>query len=304
MPSDVEPITLRTCVHAVTGTVTGWVRPRRPDPRVLAGLADVGLPHARATVRLSVLPHSTRPAPAMVIEGVRRFGGLTMAFAPLLIAHPRRRILVDPGICRQVRRRAVADVQTPLRWAIMPPADPLDIGASLAAAGIAVPDIDSALVTHLHWDHVSGLLDLPGLALQVDTREWAWAMRPGPAPAGGVRSAVLDRPVTRVDLDGPAVLTFPSSHDLMGDGSIVLVDLAGHTPGSIGILLHTVEGWVLLVGDAAWHWRQVEEIRQKAAFPGVMVDEDRERAWLSLMRVHVASRKVLVVPAHDPTSLR
>jgi len=37
------------------------------------------------------------------------------------------------------------------------------------------------------------------------------------------------------------VLTFTRSHDLFGDGSVVVVDLAWHTPGSVSVLLHTYQ---------------------------------------------------------------
>ncbi|WP_425300293.1 ABC transporter permease subunit, partial [Nocardia farcinica] len=38
-------------------------------------------------------------------------------------------------------------------------------------------------------------------------------------------------------IDGPPVLSLARSRDVFGDGSVVLVDLAGHTPGSFGVLL-------------------------------------------------------------------
>jgi len=66
---------------------------------------------------------------------------------------------------------------------------------------------------------------------------------------GGVRDSLEGRTTIDYELDGPPVLTFTRSHDLFGDGSVVLVDLAGHTPGSVGVLLHTSAGPVLLAGD-------------------------------------------------------
>ena len=96
---------------------------------------------------------------------------------------------------------------------------------------------------------------------------------------GRVRDSLEGRTTIDYDLDGPPVLTFTRSHDLFGDGSVVLVDLAGHTPGSVGVLLHTSAGPVLLAGDAAWHTYQVEDIRQKSSYPGGLADEDRAEAF-------------------------
>jgi len=44
-------------------------------------------------------------------------------------------------------------------------------------------------------------------------------------------------------------------------------------PGSVGVLLHTCGGYVLLAGDAAWHTYQIESIRQKSSYPGGLADE-------------------------------
>ena len=102
----------------------------------------------------------------------------------------------------------------------------------------------------------------------------------------------------------PRSLTFTRSHDLFGDGSVVLVDLAGHTPGSVGVLLHTSAGRVLLAGDAAWHTSQVEDIRQKSSYPGGLADEDRAESFDPAPRLHAIKDRVTVVPTHDPDAAK
>lgn len=124
-------------------------------------------------------------------------------------------------------------------------------------------------------------------------------------PIGGVRRGFAGRPVHTFDLDGPPVLSFEASHDLFDDGSLLLVDLAGHTPGQVGVLAHTQHGWALLAGDAAWRGDQIEALHQKSGFPGCLVDEDREMTWRTLHRLHrlvdpeSTEAHVRVIPAHD-----
>lgn len=214
-----------------------------------------------------------------------------------LVEHPHARFLVDPAICADVVRRAVSQVPTALRVVVRPP-DGV-ISTAQALADIGDPMVDFALATHLHWDHVSGLLDLPTMSIMINSPELAWAMTGPVAPVGGVRDALRGRETVEFTLDGPAVLTFPAGHDLFGDGSVVMVDLAGHTPASVGVLLHTARGWVLLAGDAAWHRLQVDRLRQKASYPGLLVDVDREQTFRTLHRLHAAASRVKVVPAHD-----
>ena len=113
-----------------------------------------------------------------------------------------------------------------------------------------------------------------------------------------------ERPIIEYELDGPPVLTFTRSHDLFGDCTIMLVNLAGHTPGSVGVLAHTQGGWVLLAGDAAWHHLQIELIRQKASYPGNFADADRHQTFRTLHRLHLARRSVTIVPTHDHDATR
>jgi glyoxylase-like metal-dependent hydrolase (beta-lactamase superfamily II) len=189
-------------------------------------------------------------------------------------------VLVElPGVLRPVAR---------------PPRDVI-----CTAAALLGPTVDFALPTHLHWDHICGLLDMPAVPLRLHRAELEWANTGRIAPVGGVRSALRNRPITTFELDGPPVATFERSHDLFGDGSVLLVDLPGHTPGSIGILAHTASGPVLLAGDAAWHQLQIEHLRQRPSYPGVLVDEDRDEAFRTLHRLHAIRGQMRIVPTHD-----
>ncbi|MEU0540918.1 MBL fold metallo-hydrolase [Nocardia sp. NPDC005978] len=290
---------LLECCTAVAGLARGLVRPRPRDERFLRSITDAGLPRPRATVRVTALEQAPRSVPtAAIVEGVRSPRRITNALTTFLVRHPGATFLVDPSVCLDAERRAIAQLAPILRAVVRPPAATLATVTALAnQPGLPAPEF--ALPTHAHWDHVCGLLDLPGLPVHMHRPEYDWVTAGPVAPVGGVRDALLDRPVVHYDLDGPPVLTFTRSHDLFGDGSVVLVDLAGHTPGSIGVLAHTARGWVLLAGDAAWHTLQISEIRQKSSFPGNLVDHDRDLAFRTLHRLHLARHVTTVVPTHD-----
>lgn len=283
---------------AVAGTAVGAIRPRRPTGAELNRVVVSPLPTPTTIVRLRALPQHPRHVPSMLAEGCGP-GRLRIGLRTFIVDHPRARILLEPAVATQVRSKVLRTVSPLLRRTVTPPADVLSTVESLHLAGVDPATIDLALPTHLHWDHVSGLLDLPRLEPLVHVPEWGWAMTTAITAGDAVRAAVCDRPISRYDLDGPPVLTFPRSHDLFGDGAVVLVDLAGHTPGSVGVLLATDRGPVLMAGDAAWHHLQVERGAQKAAFPGRFVDDDREQTYQTLVRLHVAARHVTVLPTHD-----
>lgn len=76
------------------------------------------------------------------------------------------------------------------------------------------------------------------------------------------------------------------------------MQLAGHTPGRVGVLARTTGGWVLIAG-AAWQYEQIDRVRQKAAFPGNYVDDDRDATFRTLHRLHAARHLMRIVPTHD-----
>ncbi len=284
-------------------TVRGLVRPRRPDRRFLDSITDAGLPDARGTVSVRALPQVRRAIPTPVTaEGRFAPRWVGNALTSFVIEHPRARFVAEPGVCIDPEQRVIPQLPAALRWAMRPRPRPVPTVTVLEQG--AVGPLDFALPTHAHWDHVSGLLDLPGLDVHLHRVENQWISAGAVAPAGGVRDALRHRSIVEYDLDGPPVLTFAASHDLFGDGTVVLVDLAGHTPGSVGILARTTRGWVLLAGDAAWHGLQVEDVRQKASYPGELVDHDREETFRTLHRLHRARASVTVVATHDHDAVR
>lgn len=299
MSDPVRSPTLRQCCSAATGLVRGMVYPKRPDERFLRGVVDAGLPQAGRTVTVTALPQVPRVVPtAAIVEGTFTPARVENSLTSFLIAHPKATFIVDPAVCVDAERRTIAQLPAVLRVAVRPPADTIPTITALARLADTTA-LDFALPTHAHWDHVSGLLDLPDLPVYLHRREHNWIGSGPVAPVGGVRDSLRDRPVGDYELDGPPILTFTASHDLFGDHSVILVDLAGHTPGSVGVLAHTERGWVLIAGDAAWHRLQIDKVRQKSSYPGNLVDEDREETFKTLQRMHLARHAVTIIPTHD-----
>jgi glyoxylase-like metal-dependent hydrolase (beta-lactamase superfamily II) len=101
---------------------------------------------------------------------------------------------------------------------------------------------------------VSGIPDLSGVPLRIHRVEYE-AVQPGllARTRDLVRRLLCDNPIELFDLDGPAYAGFQASHDLFGDGSIILVPLPGHTAGQVGMFIHRANGaHLFLIGDAVW----------------------------------------------------
>jgi glyoxylase-like metal-dependent hydrolase (beta-lactamase superfamily II) len=276
-------------------------RPRRPDARLLSSLVDAGLPAARRQVRLMPLLQARQQAPMPVVaEGVWSPRTANMGMVSFVVEHPSARIIVDPALCADVHDVVLPGMPQAFRSLVAPDKPVVGLAESLAGVGLGPDDIDQVVPTHLHWDHVSGLLELPAsLSVLVRDVERDFGCA-SPTPLGVVTKPLLGRTFTTLDFDGPPVLTFAASHDLFGDGAVVLVDLGGHTPGSIGVLLALADDRrVLLAGDAVWNRMQVSRIREKAPLPGRLVDADRRETWRTVHRLHALPDSVVVVPSHD-----
>jgi glyoxylase-like metal-dependent hydrolase (beta-lactamase superfamily II) len=299
MSDPVRSPSMRQCCAAATGFVWGLVRPRPADQRFIRSIVDAGLPDAGTTVTVTALPQMPRsvPTPA-IVEGIFAPARVENSLTSFIVTHPEATFIIDPAVCVDAEHRAIAQLPAVLRATVRPPSDTIPTIEALSRLP-ETPQLDFALPTHTHWDHVSGLLDLPDLPVHLHRVEHDWVASGPVAPVGGVRDSLRDRPIVHYDLDGPPVLTFTRSHDVFGDHSVLLVDLPGHTPGSVGVLTHTRRGWILIAGDAAWHELQIEKVRQKSSYPGGLADHDRDETFRTLHRLHAARHAVTIVPTHD-----
>ena len=91
----------------------------------------------------------------------------------------------------------------------------------------------------------------------------------------------------------------------VADGTLVLVDLSGHTAGQVGMFVNLPSGKRLfLIGDTSWTERGVEQNKPRPVFVQWIshVDSDRERNSEQLKRIHELHQRdpeLLIVPAHD-----
>lgn len=165
------------------------------------------------------------------------------------------RVLFDTGYRTGPWPRGIA--ATAYRALVPPRVEPHEGAAEqLAAAGVAPDSITHVVLSHLHPDHVGGLVDFP--AARVVLKEETARAASSPHPSHGVLGAllperfpprdalVLDSGAFRPTAVGGRTLL---AHDLLGDGMYLVLDLPGHAPGHLGAL---VESRSLLAGDAAW----------------------------------------------------
>jgi N-acyl homoserine lactone hydrolase len=176
-----------------------------------------------------------------------------------------------------------------------------ELPGALAAAGIALADVDTVVLTHMHGDHMDGAVHLRG-PVMVHERELAFSrtrfarlaqrLFRQPVPAG-----VDFQPMS---LDGGPFGAFAQSRPLSDDGRIVAVSTPGHTPGHISVLCIDDHGrHVLLAGDATDTLEQLRARRPDAVAPKPEVAV----ATMDAILAHAREHPTIYLPTHDLESV-
>lgn len=180
--------------------------------------------------------------------------------------------------------------------------------------GIAPGDVRHLILSHFHADHMAGTHAFPNAAIHCAKAGLEAACRGG--RFAGVRQGFL-RALIPADIgtrarffeDAPrialptALHPFDTGADVIGDGSILAVELPGHCPGHWGIVVRDAAlGDHFMVGDAAW---SSDAIRRNMPAPaiasGFLGDTKTGRATLAkLHALWVRNPEVRLTPCHCP----
>lgn len=108
-------------------------------------------------------------------------------------------------------------------------------------------ELEMVILTHLHWDHAKGVLELPAtIPVYVQRSELFYALDPCPPDAKHYETNVKD--------ELPYFLKYYHQLRLLdGEQTITegirVIPLPGHSPGSQGIVVETGNGPYVITGD-------------------------------------------------------
>jgi N-acyl homoserine lactone hydrolase len=201
-----------------------------------------------------------------------------------LIETDEERILVDTGL----HPGAVADAAAHYEGAEALAIVEFEQEASLADQ-VDLATITKVVMTHLHFDHAGGLDLLPAsVPVFVQQREWVAAHDVGAIK----RNFFLARDYDGIDNQ---VVAVDGDHDLLGDGSILLLSTPGHTPGHQSV---RVGESLVLGGDVSHYASGLDDHR----FPIFAADFEAQKESAERLRA-LRDAGATVRPGHDPDLL-
>ena len=225
-----------------------------------------------------------------------------------LIQTGKKNILVDTGIKKELEsdaplslKKQIGEIKAPLtsastRFHLKKDSSLL---SRLEAINLSPKDIDCVLLTHLDFENVSGVADLSSDTKILVSRDEAKAAVKNPLRYS--RSWWKNADISIFDWnqkEGP----FEKSFDLLGDGSIKLIKLYGHSEGMFGVKVTSENNkFTLLYADAGYGELAWKELTP----PAISVDKEASMRSLEWVRMESMDKNCAYsLASHESTSLK
>ncbi len=224
-----------------------------------------------------------------------RSGPIHMPLLVGVISHPDATILVDSGLGLATRQGSYPPFPLSLLGSH-------DIPAGMAMVERLAEPPAIVLMTHLHYDHVGGLLDLNAGEVWTTEADLSRYHGVGLGLSRALKTQVNWVPKRLEDGSSTRVLGRPAL-DVLGDGSTWYLSLPGHTPGAAAVLVQAEDGPWLFVGDTAWVDAHLDGAR-RPWLTRLAVDAEPRGAHESLQWVRQLRDEcpaLRVITGHEPS---
>jgi glyoxylase-like metal-dependent hydrolase (beta-lactamase superfamily II) len=221
-----------------------------------------------------------------------------------LITHPTAgHVLIDTSLHPSIAAKPRENFGRLAAWYARSRIEPgRDLPAQLRERSADPRAIRLVVMTHLHYDHASGISEFPASTFVLSRAEWVAATTGSRPILRGYRPSHYDYAFDYrlVDFDEPRVDSYASfgrTLDLLGDGSIRLAFTPGHTLGHMSVIARLRDRDFVIAGDAVYTMRQLE------GGPAQPRPHDPHLWRRSLQELRLFQREypqAMIVPGHDP----
>lgn len=206
-----------------------------------------------------------------------------------LINHPKGHLLWDLGLPTALIG------QPPFTQQVFTVSVERSITDQLADLGIVPSELDYVSISHNHFDHIGQVDQVQGATWLVNQKEYDAMFPPDGSPPADPSLAAnfaLFQPMERQII--------PEEYDVFGDGSVVIFETPGHTPGHASLQLMLPEsGPILLTGDL-YHR---SESRTLSRVPRFNYSEEETRASMAAFEERANRLGARVIIQHEPADI-
>ncbi len=213
-----------------------------------------------------------------------RHESVKICLAGFLIQGNGRNIMVDTGMDGIDLTYTVEDQK---KWD--------HLGASrntselIAKIGLALDDIDTVVITHLHFDHYMNAALYPRARFLVPRKEWEHVHNP--LLAGACPEVGFPRePLSWMNRDGGQWVELVDDSHMVAPG-ITMHWTGGHSPGHMVVKVSTDQGPAIVVGDAFYLYEHID----KDIPLGYRTNVEELMAGYRWLR----EQNAMLLPAHD-----
>jgi glyoxylase-like metal-dependent hydrolase (beta-lactamase superfamily II) len=252
-------------------------------------------------------------AKGLFVQGAG-FKSVRFPILSVLIERDNDLVLFDTGIGTRIEQ----EMEPPIYWGNLfshrfimrtrfdPQQDALVY--QLPRLGFKPADVKNVIISHLHWDHAGGMRDFPYAHFFIGHREWNFASNLSGVPL--FKNAFIKEQFCGAGLGIELIETdpnkpfknFTASYDLFGDGSMVMVDLPGHSPGLMGLYVTMPSGRRFLFSADTFYFPEgLEQRMPKSKLMQSLVSEGPE-AGASIDRIYELMKsdpQLEIVGSHD-----
>ena len=215
-------------------------------------------------------------------------GELTYPVPMFVIEHHKGLVAVDAGLHPDLAQDSARLGPLDGVFRIHLPADGTGAaGALLRSAGFDPGEVEQMVLTHLHFDHVGGLVEFPNARLVVQAREWAARADDKMVSSGAYNPDDINHGHDRHEITGDL--------DLFGDGTVTCLLTDGHTAGHQSVRVRTETGAFVICGDCCYLRRTLVDEH----LPPIGVDRQGQLTAVRRMAAE-ASRGATLIFGHDP----
>jgi glyoxylase-like metal-dependent hydrolase (beta-lactamase superfamily II) len=164
----------------------------------------------------------------------------------------------------------------------------------LARVGIDPEQVTYVGISHYHGDHIGQAGSFPAATLLIGQGDW------DVLTAGSATGVANPAPVQHWISGDGNVDPVSGDRDVFGDGSVVMLNTPGHTPGHHSLLVRLEDkGNVLLTGDLA----HLQENYDTNGVPTFNTDRADTLASLDRFKMIAENLNATVIIQHDPRHL-